>query len=178
MPDGASLHGQLARLLMQHRTALYSYIFACMRNHHDAEDLLQEVSVVVLESGEQLKSADGFLPWAREIARRRVLARRRASGREVATDPELAACLADAAERVEQAQPTPPLREALRACLEQLPRKTREVLLLRYATGLQDVTDLERRIGLTVQAAYALVKRAKAALRDCVRRRLAAEARP
>ena len=65
---------QVARLLMQHRTSLYGYIFACVRNHEDTEDILQNVSVAVVESVSQLKDEAGFLPWAREIARRRVLA--------------------------------------------------------------------------------------------------------
>ena len=77
MPDAALQQGQVARLLMQHRATLYGYIFACVRNHADAEDILQNVCVAVTESIDRLTSEDGFLPWAREIARRRILAHRR-----------------------------------------------------------------------------------------------------
>ena len=49
--------GQITRLLMQHRTALYGYIYACVRNHADAEDILQNVSVAVTESIENGLSA-------------------------------------------------------------------------------------------------------------------------
>ena len=80
MPEGVLGQGQIARLMMHHRTALYGYIFACVRNHADAEDILQNVSVAVTESIDRLTSEDGFLPWAREIARRRH-ARRRARAR-------------------------------------------------------------------------------------------------
>ena len=86
---------------MQHRTALYSYLFSCVRNHADAEDLLQNVSMAVMESFEQLTSEDGFLPWAREIARRRILAHRRTHKRESPYDPEILQALAEAADRVE-----------------------------------------------------------------------------
>src|SRR5689334_6364908 len=91
--------GEVARLLMQHRAALYGYIFACVRNHADAEDILQNVSVAVTESIDRLTSEDGFLPWAREIARRRVLAHRRTARREQPCDPDLVRRLAEAAER-------------------------------------------------------------------------------
>jgi hypothetical protein len=37
---------------------------------------------------------------------------------------------------------------------------------------------LASRVGRTVQSVYAQIKRIKSALRDCVERRLAAEARP
>src|SRR5258708_4250993 len=103
-PSGSRLvnQGQIARLLMQHRTALYGYIFACVRQHADAEDILQNVSVAVMESIGQLRDEAGFLPWAREIARRRVLAHRRTSRREKPCDPEIVRALAGTSDRVEQ----------------------------------------------------------------------------
>src|SRR5262249_28988856 len=101
MADGSLRQGQVARLLMQHRTALYGYIFACVRNHDDAEAILQNVSVAVTESIGQLHDDQGFLPWAREIARRRVLAHRRQARREMPLDPEVVRRLAEAAGQVE-----------------------------------------------------------------------------
>src|SRR5437868_15273073 len=98
MPERMLRQGQVARLVMQHRATLYGYIFACVRNHADAEDILQNVSVAVTESIDQLNTEDGFLPWAREIARRRVLAYRRTSRREQPCDPELIRRLAEAAD--------------------------------------------------------------------------------
>src|SRR6266852_2513283 len=120
MADTTIPHGQMTRLLMQHRTALYGYIFACVRNHDDAEDIFQNVSVAVTESICRLSDQAGFLPWAREIARRRVLAHRRSTRREQPFDPEVVRRLAEAADRVERAQPASRQRAALTACLESL----------------------------------------------------------
>src|SRR5437899_4440244 len=105
MPRTVLNQGQVARLLMQHRTALYGYIFACVRNHADAEDVLQNVTVAVMESYGQLRDEEGFLPWSREIARRRVLAHRRQHVREAALDPDLVQALAEAADRIEEKRP-------------------------------------------------------------------------
>src|SRR5579859_548833 len=116
--DGPLRQGQIARLLMHHRTALYGFIYACIRNHDDTEDILQNVSVAVTESIAQLKDESGFLPWAREIARRRILAHRRTAKREMPCDPELVRALADASDRVEQDEPASVHRAALMACLE------------------------------------------------------------
>ena len=162
--------GVVARLLMQHRTALYGYLFACLRNHADAEDVLQNVCVAVMESFEQLRDESGFLPWAREIARRRMLAERRQHARERALDPDVVRALADSADRVEARRPASEQQAALLACLETLPPASRQLIAQRY-DGV-DVTTLASRIGRTVQAVYAQIKRIKSALRSCVERRL------
>ena len=163
------------RLLMHYRTALYGYIFACVRNHADAEDILQNVSVAVTESIHQLVDEKGFLPWAREIARRRVLAHRRLARREQPLDPELLGRLAEASDRVESACPAADHRAALLACLESLPGNNRRLIAMRYDGSVADMSELAIRFGRSVQSIYARVKRIKAALRDCVQRRLALE---
>src|SRR5262249_3481809 len=132
MTEGAVRQGQIARLLMQHRVALYGYIYACVRNHADAEDILQNVSVAVTESFDKLTEEAGFLPWAREIARRRVLAHKRSAAREQAYDPELLCRLAEAAERVEQNCSASTHRSALMRCLEGLPPRSRRLISMRY----------------------------------------------
>jgi RNA polymerase sigma-70 factor (ECF subfamily) len=172
MPHEPVLRGEIARLLMQHRAALYGYILACVRNHVDAEDILQEVSVAVTESIDRLRGEEGFLPWAREIARRRVLAHFRAAERERPVDPELLRRLYEAADRVERARPTSEHQAALLACLERLPRHSRRLIALRYDGFAGGAGDLARRFGRSVQSIYAQVKRIKIALRACVERRL------
>ena len=167
--------GEVARLLMQHRAALYGYIFACVRNHADAEDILQNVSVAVTESIDRLTGEDGFLPWAREIARRRVLAHRRSARREQPCDPDLVRRLAEAAERVEEARPTSVQQAALMACLERLPPRSRRLIVLRYDGSVAGADQLAGLFGRSVQGIYAQIKRIKLALRQCVERRLAAE---
>lgn len=165
--------GQVARLLMKHRLSLYGFIFACVRSHHDAEDILQETSVAAVESAGDLRDEAGFLPWAREIARRRVLAHYRMSSRCRPLDPEVVGRLAEAAERCEAVAPVSARREALLACLDRVPEDLRRVLALRYE-GTLSVGQIAERSGRSTQAVYAVVKRTKAMLRECVARRLGA----
>ena len=172
---GPIRQGEVARLLMQYRTALYGFIFACVRQHDDTEDILQNVSVAVTESIGQLKDEGGFLPWAREIARRRILAHRRTSRRELACDPDLVRALAEAAEEVEREQPASAHRTALMACLEQLPGESRKLITMRYDGASGNVARLASYFGRSVQSVYAQIKRIKMALRECVGRRLALE---
>jgi RNA polymerase sigma-70 factor (ECF subfamily) len=161
---------------MQHRTALYGYVFACVRNHDDAEDIFQIVSVAVTESISRLTDEAGFLPWAREIARRRILAYRRNTRREQPFDPEVMRRLAEAADRVERVQPASRQRAALTACLESLPTESRRLILMRYDESAKSAEELAEHFGRSVQSIYAWIKRIKVALRECVERRLAMEA--
>jgi len=85
---------RISSLLIRHRYAIYGYIFACLRNHADAEDVFQEVSVVTVSSHAQLLDEDGFLPWAREIARRLTLTFIRKKQRLVQADQQLVELLA------------------------------------------------------------------------------------
>jgi len=166
---------QIAKLLMQHRTALYSYILACVRSHADAEDILQNVSVAAIESMGELREESGFLPWAREIARRRMLAHFRRLKRELPVDPEVAARLAEAADRLERARPASAHRTALLACLERLPDENRQVIAMRYDGSVSGVADLAGKINRSVAATYSLIKRIKKVLRECVNHRLSVE---
>ena len=62
------------------------------------------------------------------------------------------------------------------ACLEQLPPRSRRLIVLRYDGNVAGVDKLAGMFGRSVQGIYAQIKRIKQALRQCVRRRLAAEA--
>jgi RNA polymerase sigma-70 factor (ECF subfamily) len=166
---------EAARLLTRYHNALYAFIFACVRSHHDTEDIMQNVSVVVMESLDDLRDESGFLPWSREIARRSSLAYCRKKRREQAFDPELLQSLADAADVLERTSPTSLHGEALMACLDRLPSRSRRLMTLRYAGSFVDTEGLAKQLGRSVQSVYAQVKRIKTALRNCVERRLAVE---
>jgi RNA polymerase sigma-70 factor (ECF subfamily) len=175
MTEGPATRAVVARLLTRHHTALYGYVYACVRSHHDAEDILQSVAVTVTESFGQLRDEAGFLPWAREIARRHVLAFWRKSRRETPHDPEVARRLAEAADVLDRARPASDHADALSACLESLPPESRRLLALRYGDDHADAAAVANQLGRSVQAVYSLLKRIKTILRSCVERRLAAE---
>jgi RNA polymerase sigma-70 factor (ECF subfamily) len=165
----------IAQLLMKHRTALYAYVLSGVRNHADAEDVLQNVSLAVVQSYEQLRDTEAFLPWSLEIARRRMLEHYRRSRRLRSLDPELLEQLAEAAIRVEAREPASNHQAALQACLEGLPPTSRTLMLERYEGSAGGIAELAARLQRTVQSVYAQIKRIKVALRQCVERRLATE---
>ncbi len=174
--DDEQRNAMVTTLFVRHRTALYGYIFACVRNHNDAEDILQEVSLAAVGSIHKLRDEEGFLPWAIEIARRRVLVHVRQSQRTTILTPELIPILADAVKHVTETDCISDRNEALLECLESLPPKSREIITKRYDGSIRGVDELAEKLGRTMQATYGVLKRIRQGLRVCVEEKLATEA--
>lgn len=164
-------------LLIEHRTALLGYLLACVRNHADAEDLFQEVSLAAIKSAGQLRTRDGFLPWVREIGRRRVLAHFRTTKRLIPTEPALLDRLAESAAELDRTGEVPARIVALRSCLDELPSQTRLLIRLRYEDNRRSVESIANELGRSLHAAYALLKRSRVLLHECVTRKMTRELR-
>jgi len=177
MPTETDTQSDVARLLMQYERALYAYIYACVRNGTDADDLFQEVSIAVVQSFSRLESEEGFFPWAREIAHRRVLAHYRTSKskKEQTVEPQVIAALSEAVERVENRQSLSMRREKLMECLESLPAMSRDLIARCYNNSGKSVGMVAEEFGQKVTAVYARVHRIRAILRDCISQRLQEE---
>lgn len=161
----------IAAKLMQHRRALYSYLFACVRDSHLAEDLIQEVAQIALESIGDLRDPDRFSNWLFGIARRRVLLHARQAGRERTLPADVVELMAADVERIGN-QYYLDRKEALRECLEELPDHSRQAIMQRYDGSTSDIGELAKRLGRTVQATYGLLKRIRLKLADCVQQKL------
>src|SRR3954453_21986581 len=59
---------RLMALMTRHQRQIFSYIYALVPNRYDAEDLLQESSVVICEKFDELKDGTDFVAWACQIA--------------------------------------------------------------------------------------------------------------
>lgn len=161
--------------LLQHRNSLYAYILACVRSHVDADDILQNVSIAVIESEEAPEEDRQFAAWAREITRRRVLEHYRTSRRVVPVDPQFITQLTEAAERADSKHSSQSRREALLACLERLPIESQQLLSARYKDRSTNTSSLAQHFGRTEQGIVSLLYRIRQALRDCVERHVRLE---
>ncbi len=164
-------------LLLEHRSALLAYILAAVRNYADADDIFQETSLAITTSFSQLRNSSGFLPWAREIARRRILAHARQKKRLLLIDDELLDKLSEAAERlnIQEQKQKESHRNILHSCLEQLPTESRRLIAMRYDSPSPPVENIAKQFGRSVQGTYALLKRIRFVLRDCVENKLSGE---
>ncbi len=62
-------HALLSELLVRHRSDLYGYIFAVVRNWADADDLFQSVCIVLWQKFDAFEPGTNFAAWARQAAR-------------------------------------------------------------------------------------------------------------
>jgi len=163
-------------ILNEHRQKLLAYVLHLVGDINEAEDILQELQVILLQSPQMLTRAGDVFAYLRGTARHLAAGRHRLKSREgevlrrwtewaweADSEPDEAAEIA----RTEQL-------EALRKCREQLPENTGKILGMRYETGL-DPRSIAERIGANVTAIKVALFRARRSLAECIRRRLAEE---
>ena len=158
-------------MLMEHRRALYGYIYACVRDEHIAEDVLQDVAQVALGSIAKLRDPSRTANWLFGIARRQVLENVRKSKRFQCLPSDVIEIMAAEAERITP-QSTLDRKRFLMECIDELPVEQRRVIMLRYDGSVDDAEQLASQIGRTVQAVYGLVKRIRTKLSTCVERKI------
>lgn len=173
-PFGLERSKQLMLLMTQNQRRIFGYIYTLAPDRHDAEDILQETSMVICEKFEQFTLGTDFVAWACQIAYWEVRRARQkyARSRVIFDEKTLEAVAKTAAEMA----PEMSLRqEALSACLGKLHPRDRELVLSRYESGA-GVEEAARRSGRSLEAAYKALGRIRKLLLDCVTNRLATEA--
>jgi RNA polymerase sigma-70 factor (ECF subfamily) len=159
--------------LARERRTIQATIRALISDYHSAEDVLQEVFVVALREHARFEAGTNFKAWVREIARRTAWAQLRRSGRSAgALDPGTLDAIATAADLPAQAWESE--REALQACVEGLPRESRDLLRRRY-TEEEPLTRIASGLGSTLDGIKSALKRLRLRLAACVAGRLKGE---
>jgi len=161
--------------LLGYRSELLGFIRAILRNPSDAEDLFQETCRIILEKSATTPGILDFRACAKQIARRQVLQHYRTlRARKTSTVPseEMAELVGDvylkhSPTRDELAEES----AALRACLDEMPEKQRQVIRLRFIAG-QGYDSIARAIQGSEGAIRRMVARTRLLLMDCVRQRL------
>jgi RNA polymerase sigma-70 factor, ECF subfamily len=143
--DRAQTHADeetLAALVSQYAGTLYRVAFSVLRNPSDAEDAVQEAFIRVLRHRDTLSEVRDQRVWLIRIVWNIVLDRKRRAKTRPETDDvaELARVLPseglDAEERASAAQH----HAHVLACVETLPAKEREVLML---SAFEELTSVE-----------------------------------
>ena len=143
---------QLMLLMTQHQRRVFSYIYTLVPDRHDAEDLLQETSLVICEKFHEFKPNTDFVAWACQIAWWRVRnARQKFARSKIIFDQEVLDAVAQTS--AVMSQELDARHEALEHCLRKLPARDRELVLTRYEPD-SNVEEAARRTGRSLDAAY------------------------
>jgi len=153
------------RLFLKIQPAVRSYLLSLLHNGADADDVFQEVSLVLWERFDDYDDRHPFLNWAFGIARNHVARWRRAAPRARAWLPpdveeKLAVTYAELEDELA------PRRTALRNCEEKLGAHARELLSLRYEK-LQSLQQIAQARGMTLNAVNKALGKIRKALSDC-----------
>lgn len=167
-PDAQKL---LMSLMTRHQRQIFAYIYTLVPRRHDAEDLLQETSVVICEKFQEFRPGSDFVAWACQIAWWRIRYSRQkfARSKVVFDDTVLEAVARTASEMHAEIDAR---HEALASCLQKLPTRDREFVLTRYEPD-GGVEEAARRTGRSMDAAYKALTRIRKLLHDCVSHQLA-----
>jgi RNA polymerase sigma-70 factor (ECF subfamily) len=170
----------LIKQFLKHQSAFMGYLIAMTRSLDAAEEVFQNVAVVMQKKEGEIQPRD-FRAWAKEVVRRQALLylddQIRTRVRERTTDP----ALLNAISRTFEGDPISEEEErlesdALHICLERLTTKARRMIAMRYQekSSFDAIADVFRTTAAAVQRS---LSRARATLRECIARHLkAAEA--
>jgi len=164
----------LIKQLLRQQSLFMGYLMAMTHDLTAAEEIFQNVAVVVLERGAR-ESIRDFHAWAKEIVRRQALHYLRekslSSARVRPVAPELLDGLSLALEEdAWDAASAPAERDALAECLKILAPRSRRMMALRYEKRAS-FDEIARALDATAQAIQRALSRIRRALHECVRSR-------
>ncbi|MHA3770871.1 sigma-70 family RNA polymerase sigma factor [Verrucomicrobiota bacterium sgz303538] len=161
---------RLMLLMTQHQRRIFSYIYTLVPDRHNAEDILQETSLVICEKFEEFEPGTDFVAWACQIAYWEVRrARQKFARSKVVFDQDIVDAIAETAGTM--AAEVTHRHEALAHCLRKLHPRDRELVLTRYEPG-SGVAEAAQRSGRSLEAAYKALGRIRKLLLDCVTQRM------
>jgi RNA polymerase sigma-70 factor (ECF subfamily) len=146
-----------------------AYLTSLLRDFHRAEDVLQQVAVILVRKFGEYDRRQSFVSWALGIARLEALKERRREARDrLVFGGDLAERLSTVYETMSGQLEA--YGHLLDGCLKELDERAREALGLRYVEDLKPANIAER-LGTTPGAIRVLLHRARAALQKCIERR-------
>jgi RNA polymerase sigma-70 factor (ECF subfamily) len=172
--DNKSTARQFARLWVKAQPVVAAYLFAAIQNRTDADDVLQDIVQAALEDFDSFDAGASFIGWVLGIARFRILNYYRSKRRErLVFGDQALLLLAQAHEQLEPG--IQQHRDALKACLGQLPAKQRNMLNLRYGDDL-DNHQIAGQMSMSTNAVAIALHRIRQALSRCIQLRIEKEA--
>jgi RNA polymerase sigma-70 factor (ECF subfamily) len=164
-----------ARVFAQNDRWLYAFLVSLVGNPADAEEVFQEVCVVLWREFEKFDLSTDFRRWASVIARHRVMRFRTVKNRQARQLSDIAIeLLAD--EAVEQSSLLDDRRSALHDCLQKLGDSDRKLIAICYGDLHRSFQAASEQLGRPINTVYKALQRVRRALRVCIDRQLSSQA--
>lgn len=166
-------HHRFLRAFTTQEPAIRAYVRRLVPTRTDADDVMQEVAIVLWDKFETFREGGDFRAWAFGIAHYEVIAWMRDKGRDrLVLDEDVVHQLAE-----ETATAEPELarqREALELCMGKMASPERNLLLQAYQPQSR-IQQVAAGSGRTVAGFYQWLHRIRRLLLECIRRELGRE---
>jgi RNA polymerase sigma-70 factor, ECF subfamily len=163
-------HDEFMRLFLRYQAEIRAFVGSLIRDRHAREDVFQEVALILWRQFGQFDARRSFGAWARGIAANKVMQAYDKNARTpFAFSPDAVKAILDAHDRAEE---EPPLQaEDLQRCMEHLPEKSRQLLVMRYEQSLR-LEVIARRVKSTLHAVHMALSRIRTRLAECIETRM------
>jgi len=160
-------------LFVRHEAAIHSFVLSLVLDMDEAEEVVQQASLVMWRKFDQYIPGTNFRNWAFQVAKFTALNHQTKQRRDrLRFQESLLEQLAErAAERTEQLELQ---RRALSFCIERLPENERRLLAGCYAEG-STIRTVAERLGRSSNAVYKHLNRLRASLLKCIELRMGLE---
>jgi RNA polymerase sigma-70 factor (ECF subfamily) len=163
-----SRHSLFLRCFTIHEATLSAYVRRLMPSRADADDVIQEVALVLWAKFEQFREGSDFRNWAFGVARFEVLAWLRDNRRDrLVLAGDVAEMIAD--ESCSDVLRLENERLALQSCLQKLSPKNRDLILESYGSE-SNIRNVALTSGRSVTGFYQWLYRMRHSLLKCIQR--------
>ena len=163
------------RLLLEQQTVLTGYIRAMVGSRQLAEDVFQDLAMLVMRKASEIPNPEAFSGWIRRAARWEARNAMRKNGRErVMVDEDILDLIDREAQAVPSGPGEDPRLAALDGCVQKLSPSARALLKMRYTDELSG-DEMAGRTGRPAPSIYVTMCRIHRTLELCVKERLAGQ---
>ena len=175
-PAETELHHHFLRLFTTHQETVRAFVRRLVPTRMDADDVMQEVSIVLWKKFSSFREGADFKAWAFGVTRFEVLAWLRDKGRDrLVLDEEVVLKIAHEAETHESVLSRQ--RDALERCMEKVPQEQRALIMRAYQPQAQ-MQEVAQSSGRSVTGFYQWLHRVRMMLLECIQNTLVKEFSP
>jgi len=166
--DHNARYGLFLKLYRQNESVLFGFIMKLLPNFSVAEDIMQEVLIVMWEKFDTFREGTSFISWAKQIARYKVMnfIRKDAGSDVIHFDDNLI-------EQITRLDDDLPFQESyyesVHSCIDKLEESAKKVVHLRYTKNMR-IGDIAESLGLTPNTLSQRMARIHFVLRRCIDR--------
>jgi len=163
------------QLIVEHKSRIFGYILTLVPNRASAEDLLQEVILVMWEKFGQFEPGTNFWSWSCKIAYYKVLKYRTShSNSLVLFSDEVFSSLAEHYEQptcISDKDQDNDKVGALETCLKRLSKRDSQIIQFRYLEKLP-ITTMAKNFGWSSSMMYKLMAKIHYVLKECIEKKI------